>query len=307
MAIYEQGETYTHWVKIRDRDNTLVDPSTVQITITDPCDFTLVSSQNMTKSSTGVYYYNYDTISSSATYGKYKVKVVSTSAGGEIGIYNTEFYVMPWKLEKDVRQITGVSDTKDITDDDLSDICWKAYLEAHRDIYEHRYRETPQGDPDTGNGFNGTNTSFQTQYYPIADITGDGTVRGNNTSCATDVDVWWFNSAGSRQTGVVTISNRLSGEIAIYQNDGSTAIPSNNEGVYLEYWNEYNSFDKEIFRNAVAHLGADYLMRRLKEIDRVTLGDLATNSPIVVQDSGRFYRKYKQIINRVRKPKAGGV
>jgi hypothetical protein len=307
MAIFERGETFSHWVTIRDRDNTKVDPSTVKIDIRDPCEWLLVDDQAMTKSATGVYYYNYDTIQSSATYGRYRVKVTSTAAGGEIGIYYDEFYVMPWKLEKDVRQITGISETKDISDDDLSDICWKAYLEVLRDVHSHHYRETPCGDPDTGNGFNGTNTSFQTRYYPIADIGGDGQVLGNGTSCATDVWCWWINSSGSRQTGRVTISNYLNGEISIYQNDGSTAIPSNNEGVYLDYWSEYESFDNWVFRNAVAHLAADYLMRRLKEVDRVTLADLASNSPIIEKDSRRFYGKYKQIINRVRKPKIGGI
>jgi hypothetical protein len=307
LAIFERGETYAHWVTIRDRDNTKVDPSTVTITIKDPCSFVLVNGQNMTKSATGVYYYNYDTIQSSATYGKYKVEVVSTAASGQVGYYHDEFYVMPWKVEKDVRQITGASETKDIEDDDLSDICWKAYKEALRDVYIHYHDEAPGCNPSSGAGFNGTNTSFQTKHRPIADINGDGTVLGNNTSCATDVDCWWKDSSGSQQRGIVTVSKARNGEITITRNDGSTAIPSNNEGVYLDYWMEYSSFNSDLFQNAVSHLAADYLIRRLKEVDRVTLGDLASNFPIIEKDSRRFYRKYKQIINRVRQPKMGGI
>ena len=307
MAIYERGETYAHWVTIRDRDNTLVDPNTVNITITDPCDFTLVDSQSMTSVSTGKYYYYYDTIASSATYGRYKVKVESTSASGQVGIYKEEFYVMPWNLTKDVRQITGASETKDIDDDNLADICWKAYLEALRDVHEHHYKEIPNCDPKNGYGFNGTNTSFQTHHFPVADINGDGTVTGNNTSCATDVKCWWIDEDGSWNHGVVVMDESRNGEIYIYQNDAATAIPDDNEGVYLDYWSEYETFDEDMFHNAVAHLAADMLVRRFKEADRVTMADLSSNIPILIKDDRRFYRKYKQIINHIRRPRVGGV
>jgi len=307
MAIFERSETYAHWVTIKDRDNTLVTPSSVSITIYDPCDFILVDSAAMTNSSTGVYYYNYDTIQSTATYGKYEVKVVSRAASGQVGIYESEFYVMPWKLEKDVRQITGASETKDVDDDALADLCWKSYLEALHDVYIHHYNDTPGCNPDTGAGVDGTNTSFKTHSYPIADINGDGTVTGNNTSCATDIKCWWINNAGSRQNGVVTINNYRNGEINIYQNDGTTAIPSDNEGVYLDYWSEYRTYDEDMFRDAVAHLTADRLVRRFKEADRVTIADLASNIPIITKDDRRYYYKYKQIINRVRKPLVGGI
>lgn len=307
MAIFERGETYTHWANIRDRDNDYTDPNTVTITIEDPCGYAIVSNQNMIKSTVGKYYYNYDNISSTATYGKYVVTVTANSGAGQIGIQKDEFYVMPWKLERDVRQITGISDTKSITDDDLSDICWKAYLEAHRDAFTHHYKESPGGNPDTGVGVNGSNVAFQTKNYPIADIGGDGTVNGNNVSCSSDVIAWWLDDSGSRQRAIVTISNAANGEVSIYQDDASTAIPSTYEGLYLDYWSEYGSFDTEIFRNAVSHLAADYLTRRMSEADRVTIGDLNSNKPILVKNEYRFYNKYRQIINRVRKPRIGGV
>ena len=260
----------------------------------------------MTKNSTGVYYYNYDTIQSSATYGKYKVKV-ETSSGASVGMFWDKFYVMPWQVEKDVRQITGVSETKDITDDDLSDICWKAYKEALRDVHIHHYKDVPLCNPQTGVNVNGVNTTFQTPNYPIADINGDGTVLGNNTSCATDVESWWIDTNGSYQRAIVTVYKHKNGEITITQNDGTTAIPSTYKGLYLDYWTEYESYDNDIFQNAVSHLAADMLIRRLKEIDRVTVADLASNQPIIEKDSRRFKRKYKQLINRVSRPRIGGV
>ncbi|GAF92664.1 unnamed protein product, partial [marine sediment metagenome] len=66
--------------------------------------------------------------------------------------------------------------TNDIEDEDLSHIAWTSYKESLEEIYLHHYKESPKGDPDTGVGFNGTNTTFQTKHSPIADIDGDGTI-----------------------------------------------------------------------------------------------------------------------------------
>jgi len=307
MAIYEREDSIAYWITIRDRTKTKVDPSTVSITIKDPCDFVLVNSQAMARDSTGVYYYNYDSLSSTATYGKYKIEVKSTSGTSQVAVEHDKFYVMPWRVTDDVRDITGASETKDVDDDALSDICWKAYKEALRDIYIHHYEETPNGNPNTGAGFDGINTSFQSNFFPIADINGDGSITGNNTSCATDINAWWVDNNGSYQRAIITVSKYQRGEISMYQNDGSTAIPANNEGVYIDYWHQYGSYDEELFRNAVGHLAADMVMRRLKEVDRVTLGDIASNLPIIEKDSRRFYRKYRQLINQVRKPMVAGV
>lgn len=255
---------------------------------------------------TGDYLYNYD-ISSSATYGRYKL-VVSTTSGTIVTKHEDEFFVMPWKLEKDIRRITGINDNKSISDDDLSHIAWMSYLEVLRDVYTHRYGETPRCNPDTGVGFDGTNTSFQTNFYPIADIDGSGTVTGNNTSCATDIDAWWIDNAGHRNRAVVTITEARNGEISVYQDDGSTAIPSNNEGVYLDYWSEYRSFNRDMMRDAVAYLAAHYVVElRMNEVDRVTLADLATNNPVIVKNERRFLNAYRKKIQRVCRPRIDGV
>ena len=254
-----------HRIEVRNRNNTKID-STCSITIKDPCDFTLVDNAAYSQDSpvvTGDYLYNYS-ISSNATYGQYVIET-STTTSSLTNVDKDRFYIMPWKLDLDVRYITGANETKDIDDDALSDLCWKAYQEALRDVYKHVYKERPLCNPDTGNYVNGSNTVFQTRQHPLADINGDGHVTGNGTSCATDVTGYWINSAGSRQNVTITITNPLSGEISIYQEDGSTAIPSTYEGLYLDYWVEHESYDEEIFRNAVAHLAADMVIRRLKE------------------------------------------
>ena len=305
MAIYERSDTFSHWVTIRDRNNQLTNPSSVSITISDPCGKTLINNAAMTNSSVGLYYYDYS-INSSATYGEYGIKVKTVSAGALNTIYKDQFFVMPWTLEKSVRRKTGIADEKDIDDEDLSHICWTSYMEALRDVYGHSYKESPSGNPNTGALFDGTNTSFQTKSYPIADINGDGTVTGTS-SCATDIIGWWINSSGSRQEASISITNYKNGEINIYQVNGTSPIPSTNKGVYLDYWYEYDSYNEFIFREAVSFLAAHYVNLRFTERDKITLADINSSKPIILLQPNRFLKEYKRLVNLVKKPRITGV
>lgn len=304
MAIYERGETFSHWVTIRDKDDTKVDPSTVSMEIIDPNNNTVLSASAMTKDAVGEYYYDYD-LSSTASYGKYSVKVISTSAAGRVGILDDEFFIMPWKLEEGIRRKMGSSE-KDIGDEDLSHIAWTSYKEALQEVYHHRYRDIPLGNPDTGAKFNGSNTSFKTKYYPIADIGGDGTV-GDSSDDDPDITCWWIDNAGHRNTGYVSITEVNNGEINIYQSDGVTAIPADNEGVYLEYWTENDRYNDFIFQEAVSYLSAHYVNLRFTERDKVTITDLNSNRPIILKYPNRFIKEYRRLLGLIVKPKISGV
>jgi len=305
MVIFERGETFSHWVTIRDRDKTKVDPNTVKIDIYDPHNVRVVNQQTMTKDSTGVYYYNHN-LSSTATYGKYEVKVTGTSGASNKGIIEDEFFIMPWKLEEAIRIKMGITSTNDIGDDDISHIAWTSYMEALRDVYNHHYKENPKGNPDTGEGFDGSNTSFQTQHYPIADIGGDGSI-GDSDDAEADITGWWINENGHRADVDINVTQADNGEITITQSDGVTAIPSNNEGVYLDYWSEHGNFDEFLFREAVSFLAAHYINIRFTERDKVTIADINANKPVVLKNPNRFMREYKRIINAVRRPRILGV
>jgi len=304
MAIYERGETYVHRVSIRNRNGERVTPSTVSLYIYDPCGKTILNSVSMTSDAVGEFFYNY-ALYSTATYGKYKTLVVATSASGIVTKEENKFYIMPWKLEKDIRQITGISETKSISDDDLSDIAWSSYKFSLRDVFIHHYRETPYGNPNTGVMFDGSNTSFQTKYYPIADINGDGSVSGM-VSCATDVKGWWIDSTGHYNICAITVTTSYNGELTITQ-VGGAAIPSNHKGVFLDYWSEYDSFDSDLFHRAVAYLSAHEVVNRFNELDRVTLADLNTNRPVVLSNPKRFYYEYKRYANMIREPRVGTI
>ena len=304
MAVFERNETFSHWVTIRDRNEQKVDPSSVKITIKAPNGNDVVTSQNMTKDSTGVYYYDHD-LSSTASYGKYSVVVTSTSGGSHRGIIEDEFFIMPWKLEKSIHRNMGTSE-QDISDEDLSHIAWDSYKEALHDVHLPHHNEKPRGNPDTGAGFDGTNTTFQTGSYLIADIGGDGSVNGS-ASDEEDISCYWIDENGHRNTGYVTVTEENNGEISIYQSDGSTPIPSTNEGVYLDYWSEHYGYDEFLFKKAVALLASHYLSNRLTELDRTTLADLNSNRPIVLKNPNRFLREYDRVLSKLRKSRIRGV
>ena len=74
----------TVWVRayVKDSDGDLADPTTsIKITITDPDDTDQVSSQDMTKDSTGVYDYYYNTTTSSTT-GEWGIEVITIDGEG---------------------------------------------------------------------------------------------------------------------------------------------------------------------------------------------------------------------------------
>jgi len=307
MSIYQRGETYVHRVVIKDKDNNKLDPATIIQGISDPCGTAVLSSASMLKDADGEYYYNY-AISSTATYGKYPVTVTATTSGGNVTIIKNEYFVLSWDASKDVRQITGIGDTKTISDTDLENLVWLSYQEALRDVYSHNYGDKPKGNPDTGTGFDGTNTVFQTRLYPIADINGDGQIRGHGElSCGTDISGWWIDDTGSYNECWIVVSKYKNGEITITQSDGVSAIPVTNEGVYLDYWNSYSSFNTTLFTQAVNYLTAHNVMLRLKEIDRVTIADVSSNAPVIVKDDYRFYNKYRDIIKKVCRPRIGSI
>ena len=305
MAVYERGETYNYWVNLYDRTHSKVDASTYKVTIYDPCSNILVNADTMTHNDTGEYYYDYN-IESTATYGKYRAIAKFETGGGQTIMREDEFFVMPWKLEADIRRKSGIGDEKDIKDDDLSHLAWSSYKQALRELYIQHYAEKPNPNPDSGQMWDGSNTSFQTKSHPIGDINGDGNVAGNAVECLQDVDVWWIDNDGAYQDGLVVVDNAFNGEITITQSDG-TAIPSNATGVYLHYWEEPSGYDEFLFREAVAYLGCHHLQIRFESRETLTIADLNANNKIILANPNRYYKEYKRIMKLISKPKLRGV
>jgi len=300
MASYERGETYNCWLNLYDRTGAKTNASAAVISIYDPCGTLILDSQNMLNNDTGEYYYNHD-LSSTATYGMYRV-IGDFTISSHHSIQEEEFFVMPWKLEADIRRKCGIGDAKDISDEDLSHLSWSAYNQGLRDLHIHRYAEKPKGNPETGTLWNGTNTAFQTAHHPIGDISGDGVVSGNAVACTQDIDAWWIDADGGYNDATVAVTNAFNGEITITQTGGA-AIPSTALGVYLDYWERPSAYDEFLFREAVAYLGCHYVEIRFENRENISIADLNVNQKIILKHPDRYYREYRRIMKMVNKPK----
>ena len=300
MSIYEQGETYTNRVTVKNEDSQVTTPSSIVQYIYSPCEHSLVTGLAMTNTGgqTGKYHYHY-TIDSSATFGRYRSVVEATTSTTTVR-FTDEYFVLPWDALRDVRQTMGLSETKSIDDKDLANVIWNCYTFALRDVYVHHHDEEPDGNPDTGLWFDGSNTSFQTKHYPIADVTGDGTVTGT-TSCATDIGFRWLDTSGHNNVGSVVVVNAENGEITLTQSSGA-AIPQDHEGVFLDYWVEHENFDNFQFQQAVVRLACHEISKRFAGLDRVTLADIRNNSPLITIDPDMYWNDYRRYINPIRAP-----
>jgi len=90
MITYQTGETVRMTATITDSGGAAADPATTKISVAKPGGTLAVDGVAMTKSATGIYYYNY-TIGSDV--GTYKVQVKATGSGGRITIVPDVFAV----------------------------------------------------------------------------------------------------------------------------------------------------------------------------------------------------------------------
>jgi len=305
MAVYQRSETLYHWVTLRDRNNALIDPDTVTITITDPCGTELVSEDSMTSDSSGVYYYAYD-IPANGVYGEWDIKVEADDSG-DLSIFKDKMYLLPWDAVAQVRELSGITSKKSVSDDAIARIIWEAYKEALDEVYEEHNDITPKCNPDTGAWFDGTNTTFETPHNRLADYSGDGVVSGyGELSCATDIEGWWRDEDGDCHRVNITVNDAQCGNITITQLDG-TAIPSSMEWVHLHYWTEWRTYNERLFRLAASYLAAHKCIIRFQELDKATLADLYSNREMINGHLMRMENEYQRTMRKIRKPLIGGA
>jgi hypothetical protein len=305
MTIYECGETYVHRLKIKDRDDNVVYPTTVKITLTDKCNNNLVDGQSMVSDASGTYEYKY-TIPDDCVYGKRNVKVVATDAGGNKTIFSDVFYVFPWDAVDQVRELSGITSKKSIDDDTISRIIWEAYEETLEKVYSLRKNESFLCNPDTGDWINGTNKIFEVKNPPIADYNGDGQVSGKGQlTCGEDITLLWKDANGTCSIGKVTVLESECGKIQLTQSDDS-ALPSDLKWAKVTYHTEWHTFRVDLLRKAVSYLAAYECLIRFTNLGGTTQADL---NPNVVKFNVRrksLPAKYKEVLRLIKKPVVGG-
>ena len=314
MSTYQRDETFFHWITLRDRNGTLYDPDTgVNITIINPSKTKKIDAQTMTKDSDGIYYYAYP-IPADAVYGKWDVSVTAVDAGSN-SIFPDRFYIFPWNAVDRVRSLSGIGQSKSISDDDLSDIIWRAKDEVLNLIYEHHYDEQVRCNCCMENcrcgnyvcsTFDGTETTFWTQAGYLADYNGDGIVQGYGESTCTDVFMTWKDCDGDCHDGYVNVLDAVCGKLKL-TSDGATAIPAAYAWVKLEYWTRYRGWTESLMREAIEYLSAHKVLLRFGELERATSADLVSAQNVKYVNPKRMYYEYRRILKKIRKPQVGGV
>ena len=303
MSVYQRSETYYHWITFRDRDNVAYDPSTVSITITNPCGVEKVTTAAMTQDATGVYYYPYN-IPVDAVYGEWDIKVIASDVG-ESSIFKDKFYILPWDAVEQVRELSGITSKKSVSDDAIARIIWESYKEILDLVHKMRKNETFLCNPDTGDWINGTNKVFAVKNPPIADFNGDGTVTGDDgTNCDSDITLLWKDVDGDCHSGKVTVNESECGKVTLTQSDNS-ALPSDLKSARVTYWSEWYAFNVRLFRKAVSFLAAYECAIRFTELDKTTQADL---SPSVIKFNAQrksLQTKYKNVLRLIKKPIVG--
>lgn len=306
MSIYTRGETYVHRILIIDKDGAAAYPSDCTLYIYDSCGSLINTGGTSMATSVGDNYFEGKyTLPSDMKYGEYTINVIATDDSGDVAKFDDFLYIFPWNIIHDVRRYSGIKGRKSIDDHDIAAIIWEAYSEILDEVYEYWHDETPLCNPDTGTGFDGSNTVFATAHGPIADRNGDGVVQGyGEASCGTDIDGWWKDEDGNCHRLKITVNDAHCGNITITQLDG-TAIPSSYKWVRLNYYTEWRTYNERIFRFAVAYLAAYKCIEASKSLDKATMGDLHSNKQTIYLSKNRMLNQYKKAIRKVKKPVIG--
>lgn len=298
MATYQRNETYYHWITFRDRSNVLYDPGTVTITITNPCGVEEVTTAAMVNDSAGVYYYPYN-IPVDGVYGEWDVKVTAADVG-ESSVFKDKFYILPWDAIEQVRELSGITSKKSVSDDAIARIIWESYKEILDLVYKVHKNQTFLCNPDTGDWINGTNKIFEVKNPPIADYNGDGDVTND------DITLLWKDVDGECHDGKVVVSNAECGKVTLTQDDDS-ALPSDLKSARITYWTEWWAFDLKLLRKATCYLAAYECALRFTELGRTTQADL---SPSVIKFNAQrkgLLAKHKKVLRLIKRPIVGSA
>ena len=305
QGVYSRGDNVFTQINIKDiLTNALCDPSSVSISIINPCGSNLITSAAMTKTAVGVYMYNYQISATPANspFGIYSIKIQTLN---ENTIFNFNFVLFPWDITSRVRELSGFFQQNDISDYKLALIAWNAYIETLDTIYELHSDETPLCNPETNEGFNGTNVKFKLKEYPLADFNGDEQITGfGELTCGEDITFHYIDSIGNNKIGHVVVLDSNIGIVTL-KTITDTPVPKDIRKAMVSYCVRSESYDQSIMREAVAYLTANKILISLNSLDKATLADLQTNEEKLRIDSNRFIKRYETLIEQIGMPNIG--
>jgi hypothetical protein len=305
--VYERDETCvfdieTHLIN----SGILSDVSDSYVTLIAPDGTILLNNVIMTHGTTGRYSHKYD-FTSSAKYGAYDITYKSIDTDGTITKERSSLFLFRYDIIRKIRKYSGITKVS-ISDEDIAEIAMESMEETLEEVYEFHHGEEPMCDPEYGVLFNGTNKIVRTKYNNLADYDFDGFVYGQaNLSSASDITGYYIDSNHAKQECHISVNDAITGRITVTKSDNVTAIPSDNNGVFISYWIAWESFNEKILLSAICYLAAHNCLLRLIDLNRATAADLPSNQKKMELNIKRFEEKYEILMEKITKPRCDGV
>jgi hypothetical protein len=205
-----------------------------------------------------------------------------------------------WTLPQKIRDCIGIGNDEILDDRQIEEHIRIAQEQIKEELFSYHWNETIGCNPDTGNGWDGSNTKYRTVSYPIMDSNYDMTVDGN------DVTGRWVDENYDQQTALVTVSNATLGILIITKSDAS-AIPNSAYDVCVDYYSCDRTISKLLLENLTTWLGAHYVITTIKAGTSVSMSDLMKNEKIVLSDPNIFLYKYQRLLGQLQKNVIMGV
>jgi len=190
-----------------------------------------------------------------------------------------------------------VRDTMGISNDSIADD--RVFEEAIRisqekikeELFIYHHCETIDNSR-AGNSWNGNNTTFNTQHYPIMDSNYDYTVDSNDITCK------WIDNDYNPQTGTITVSDATLGIITITQTSGN-AIPSNADDVMVSYYSCNRNINRKHLENLTTLWAAHLINSMQKSGTSISMADFQKNAMLIMQHPDQWKDKYYDYLNQL--------
>jgi hypothetical protein len=289
IGVVHRGDTYIKDVRFRI-DNSAVTVDTVHVQVTYPCesgttDFYLLPVEGELGRYVGDW-----CIDSDATYGEYNIEVAVLDNNGNTSIFESIFYILPKNLVPRIRSISGIKQSSDVDDRDIAMIAWNAFIESLDDVFFRVIEERVRGG-------RCDNTYYTNRRHLVDDV----------DYCEwTDVQVLYRDPCGRIREGSATIIDATTGEIQIFDADGDTLNPCICD-TRINYTIRSRTWSETLHLKAIAYLAAHEVILRFNELDKATLADLHSNTPIILAHPDRMLKEYKRIINKIRITVVDGI
>jgi len=204
-----------------------------------------------------------------------------------------------WAMPQKVRDVLGLDNDAVMSDREIEELIRIAQEQVKQTLFTY-HEETVGNNPNTGDSWNGSNTTFQTLSYPIMDTNYDFIVNGR------DVIGDWISSTYLISTCSIAVTSAKYGLITVKQTSGA-AIPSNALNVIVYYYSCHRNMTELQLENLTTYLAAHFAYLRLKTGTSISAVDLQNNWKILLKSPTTYLDNYYLLLEQVKQPTIRGV